>query len=160
MNDAFATCQHALCCAVNHTMKTSPGNLVFQRDMFIDIPVHVNLVAICDQRQQLIDSNIMRHNKKRYDYHFLVDEEVMIKKYDPVKMDEQLHGPYPILETRTNGTVVVQWHPWLTETYDIRKIEPYQASLRQQEQVLQQRLQEQRLFQRYAKQHQIPTAWV
>ena len=29
MDDALATCQHALSCAVNHTMKTSPGNLVF-----------------------------------------------------------------------------------------------------------------------------------
>ena len=27
--------------------------------------------------------------------------------YDPVKMDERLHSPYPILETRTNEMVVV-----------------------------------------------------
>ena len=30
MDNALATCQHALRCAVNHTMLTSPGNLVFQ----------------------------------------------------------------------------------------------------------------------------------
>ena len=29
MDDVLATCQHALCCAVIHTMKASPGNLVF-----------------------------------------------------------------------------------------------------------------------------------
>ena len=29
MDDALATCQHALWCAVNHTMRTLPGNLVF-----------------------------------------------------------------------------------------------------------------------------------
>jgi len=28
IDDALATCQHTLRCAVNHTMKTSPGNLV------------------------------------------------------------------------------------------------------------------------------------
>ena len=46
MDNALATCQHSLCCAVNHTMQTSPGNLVFRRDMFIDVPVHANLIAI------------------------------------------------------------------------------------------------------------------
>ena len=66
----------------------------------------------------------------------------MVKTYDLLKMDEQLHGPYLILETRTNRTVVVQQHPWLTETYNIRKIELYQGSLWQQQQVLQQRLKE------------------
>ena len=160
MDNALATCQHALRCAVNHTMQTSPGNLVFRRDMFIDVPVHADLIAIRDRRQELIDKNIMRHNRKRYDYHFKVGEEVMVKTYDPTKMDERLHGPYPILETRTNGTVVVQRHPWLTETYNIRKIEPYHGSLRQQQQVLQQRLQERQQFQRYATQHHIPTTWV
>ena len=58
----------------------------------------------------------MWYNQKHYDYHYKVDKEVMVKTYDPLKMDEQLHGPYPILETRTNGMVVVQRHPWLTET--------------------------------------------
>ena len=56
----------------------------------------------------------------------------MVKTYDPLKMDEQLHGPYPILEMRTNGMVVVKRHSWLTETYNIRKIVPYQGSLWQQ----------------------------
>ena len=84
----------------------------------------------------------------------------MVKTYDPLKMDERLYGPYSLLQIRTNGTVVVQRHPWLTETYNIRKIEPYHGSLRQQQQVLQQRLQERQQFQRYATQHQIPTTWV
>lgn len=46
MDDALTTYQHTLQCAVNHTMKTSPDNLVFWRDMFVDVPVHADLVAI------------------------------------------------------------------------------------------------------------------
>ena len=49
----------------------------------------------------------MLHNCKRYDYHFRIGEEVMANTYDHLKMNERLYGPYPILETRTNGTVVV-----------------------------------------------------
>ena len=48
MDNALVACQHTLCCAVNHTMQTSPGNLVFQQDMFIDVPVHADLIAICN----------------------------------------------------------------------------------------------------------------
>ena len=43
MDNVLVTCQHALCCDVNHTIQTSPGNLVFQQDMFINVPVHTNL---------------------------------------------------------------------------------------------------------------------
>ena len=38
MNHALASTVHGLRCAVNHTMKTLPGDLVFQRDMLMDDP--------------------------------------------------------------------------------------------------------------------------
>lgn len=51
MDDALATYQHTLCCAVNHTMKTLPGNLVFWQDMFVGVPLNTDLVAICNSWQ-------------------------------------------------------------------------------------------------------------
>ena len=53
----------------------------------------------------------------------------MIKKYDPKKGKERLHGPYPILEIRTKGTIIVQQqHDGLIEeTYNIRKVVPYKG---------------------------------
>ena len=86
-------------------MQISPGTLVFSRDMFIDVPIISNLKDIQDRRQQLIDKNLRRHNKKRYDYHHKVGDLIMIKKYyDPNKLEPRLHGPYIIVECRTNGT--------------------------------------------------------
>ena len=71
----------------------------------------------------------MRQNRKQYDHHYQINDYVMIKKYDPKKGEERLHGPCPILETRTNGTIVVQQQNdgLIKETYNIRKVVPYKG---------------------------------
>ena len=58
MEHAIATCIHDTRVAVNHTMQHTPGEIVFQRDMFLDIPVIADLVAIRERRQLLIDENL------------------------------------------------------------------------------------------------------
>ena len=76
---AIAASIHATCCAVNHTMQSSPGKTVFQRDMFLDIPVIADLVAIRERRQLLIDENLRRQNRRRYEHHYKVGDYVWIK---------------------------------------------------------------------------------
>jgi len=61
MDNALATVMHATRCAINHTMKTSLGDLTFRRDMFVDVPIKADLIAIRNNRQQLIDTNLQRH---------------------------------------------------------------------------------------------------
>jgi len=61
MDNALATVMHAMRCALNHAMKTSPGALTFRRDMFVDVPIMADLIAIRNNRQQLIDTNLQRH---------------------------------------------------------------------------------------------------
>ena len=56
---------HALRCLVNHTMKISPGAIVFNRDMMTNIPLISNLIAIGNQRQQLVDENTRQVNARR-----------------------------------------------------------------------------------------------
>ena len=94
IDNALATASHALCCSLNHTMNTFLGNLVFGQDMFIDLPLQAKLEIIRQRRQQLIDTNLARHNRRRYDYHYCVGDDVLVKTYDPTKMEERLHGPY------------------------------------------------------------------
>ena len=86
-------------------MRHSPGKIVYGRDMFMDIPVIADLVAIRERRQLLIDENLRRQNRKRYEHHYKVGDYVHIKAYDPKKGDDRLHGPYKIQETRTNGAL-------------------------------------------------------
>ena len=94
MEHAIASCIHATRVAVNHAMKHTPGEIVFQRDMFLDIPVIADLVAIRKRRQLLIDENLRRQNENRIEYHYKVGEYVWVKVYDPKKGDDRLHGPY------------------------------------------------------------------
>ena len=126
-DNALATCMHSTRCAVHQALQTSPGALVYRRDMFVDVPVMADLVAIRQRRQQLVDQNLIRHNRKRYDHHYRVGDPVMIIRYDPTKLQERLHGPYPIVEIRTNGTVSLQRRPGISESYNIRKLRPYKG---------------------------------
>ena len=103
------------------------GALVYRRDMFVDVPVTADLIAIRQRRQQLVDQNLIRHNRKRYDHHYRIGDPVMIIRYDPTKLQEKLHGPYPIVEIRTNGTVSLQRRPGISESYNIRKLRPYKG---------------------------------
>mmetsp|Transcript_16480 Transcript_16480/g.24175 ORF Transcript_16480/g.24175 Transcript_16480/m.24175 type:complete len:131 (-) Transcript_16480:242-634(-) len=101
----LATCQHACRTAVNHTMQTSPGAMLFNRDTLVNIPIIANLMAIADIRQHLINENLRRSNAKRIDHKYNVNERVMMVEYDPTKMEAKTHVPYPIVRVFTNGTV-------------------------------------------------------
>ena len=85
VDNTLATVMHATRCALNNTMKTSPGALTFRTDMFVDVPIMADLIAIRKNRQQLIDTNLARHNCKRYDYHYCLRQRIMVKVYDLVK---------------------------------------------------------------------------
>ena len=41
--NALQTCMHDMRCAVNRTLQTSPGPLVFNRDMMMDVPLIADL---------------------------------------------------------------------------------------------------------------------
>ena len=129
VDNALSTCIHALRCAVNHTMKTSPGAMVFNRDMFMDVQLLSDLDAIQGRKQQQIDDNIKHSNKKRIDYNYRVGEMVKLKVYDPSKLQERFKGPYRIVRLCANGTVHLQIKPGITTPINIRKIEPYKGVL-------------------------------
>ena len=60
IDNALVTCVHALCCAVNYTMKTSLGAMVFNQDMFMD----VQLLADLDPSVEENDNKLMTMPKE------------------------------------------------------------------------------------------------
>ena len=106
-------------------MGTSPGALVYQRDMFVDLPLMTDLVLIQEKRQALIDENLRRQNRKRREHHYVVGQEVLIKAITPNKLEARAHGPYPIIQVHTNGTIDVLRNPHVTERVNIRRVIPY-----------------------------------
>ena len=105
-------------------MKTSPGALVFQRDMLMDVPLVADLEAVRGRRQQRINDNLRRTNKGRVDYNYQVGEKVKLKVWDPVKLEGRFRGPYKIAQVFTNGTVKLQMEPDVQRVFNIRKIQP------------------------------------
>ena len=74
IDNALATVVHASRCAVNHTMQMSPGAMVFNRDMMINVPLISNLLTIGNRRQYLVDENLRRIHAKRIDYSYNVGD--------------------------------------------------------------------------------------
>ena len=132
VDNALATCVHSSRCAVNHTMQTSPGSLVFNRDMIMNIPLIANLYSIQERRQQLIDENLRRTNARRIQHNYNIGDKVMVVEYDPTKLDAKKRGPYPIVCVFTNGTVKLQIAQHVQETFNIRKIWPYKGIIKTQ----------------------------
>jgi hypothetical protein len=70
VDEALSISMHTMQAGVHSTLRSSPGNLVFNRDMFLNIPLIADWHAIPQRREHLIHEKLMRENQKRrgYDY--------------------------------------------------------------------------------------------
>ena len=93
--------------------------------MLMDIPVLVNLEMIRQRRQLLIDENLMKQNRKRYDYNYSVGDAVLMRTIEPRKLDPRAHGPYIITRVYTNGNVDIRRGLHIVERINIRRIMPF-----------------------------------
>ena len=130
VDNALYTCMHALICEVNHARQTSPGVLVFRRDMLMHVPLIADLDAIRGRRQHLIDDNLIRLKKKRADHNFSVNDRVLLRVADPVKMEDRFTGPYRIARVFVNGTIDLELEPTIVRSFSIRKLVPYRGLLK------------------------------
>ena len=124
---------YALRCAVNHTMRASPGELVFRRDILMDAPVIVNREAIRGRRQKLIDNNLLRINQKRIDHNFSVGDMVLTRIHNPDKLQDRFDGPFRIARVYTNGTCDLEMDPITVRRYNIRKLVPVRVEQNNQQ---------------------------
>ena len=49
---------------MNASLDTSLGELVYNKDMIMDVPMIENLAIIRDRRHHLINKNLIRNNEK------------------------------------------------------------------------------------------------
>jgi hypothetical protein len=125
VDDSLAIAMHATRCSVSSSLHSSPGALVFRRDMFVDVPLIGDLLTIQQHRQHIIDENLRRQNQRRREYHYRLGDSVLVKAINPSKLDERAVGPFPIAQVYTNGTVDIQRNPHVTERINIRRLVPY-----------------------------------
>ncbi len=125
VDKALSIAMHTMRAGVHTTLGSSPGNLVFNRDMFLNIPLIADWYAITQRREHLIHENLMRENQKRRGFDYAPQQRVLKKKWKPRKLDERTSGPYKIVKTHVNGTITIQLRPGLTERINIRRVIPY-----------------------------------
>ena len=106
------------------TLQNSPGQLVFGRDMILNIKHTANWEYIKKRKQKLIDKNNQRENSKRTQYEYKVGDLVLLKRGTENKYESPYSGPHDILKVNNNGTVRLMVKK-VTDTYNIRRLIPY-----------------------------------
>ena len=127
IEETLATAMHACRAACSSSLGcNSPGSLAFGRDMFLDIPYAADILAIANNRQQMVDQRLMRENAKRIRHDYAVGDEVWKKMYLGFsdKLKPTVEGPYPIEQVFTNGTENIRTGPNTLERINIRRIRP------------------------------------
>ena len=116
---------HAMRVNVATTLNSSPGALVYGRDMFLDVPLIADWQAIAERRTQVVNESLQRANLKRRTYDYVQGQQVLKKTHKPTKLGERKEGPYPISQVHVNGTVSITLRPGVTERINIRRVIPY-----------------------------------
>lgn len=125
IDNALSTTSHITRCAIPRSLGTSPGALILQRDMLLDLPIITDLFRIQQRRQVLIDENLRRQNRKRRDYDYRIGQEVLVKTLNPGKLQPRAHGPYHIQQVYASGTVDILRRNRIMERINIRGIIPF-----------------------------------
>jgi len=101
----------------------SAGALVFGRDMHLNIPIVVDILAITRRQQLQTDQRLARENRGRSHHEFEVGQLVYVNNHHTSshKLKVAWKGPYPILRVHTNGTVTIQ-RGQVHERLSIRRI--------------------------------------
>jgi len=120
----LAATAYAVRSTYHTTLKATPGQLVFNRDMVFNIKHIANWKAISDRKQKVINYNNARENAKRLKYTYTVGEKVLLERHDANKFEKPYLGPYRVEEVFTNGTVRIK-RGKIIETVNIRRILPY-----------------------------------
>ena len=96
--------------------------------MLMDVPLIADMDSIRVRQQQLIDDNLIRLNKKRANHDYSVNDRVLLRVADPVKMEDRFTGPYRISRIFVNGTIDLELEPTVVRRFSIRKVVPLQRS--------------------------------
>ena len=122
---ALATAMHAMRTTVATTLGSAPGSLAFSRDMFLNVPLVADWQTIARVREQHVNENLRRANRKRRQYDYVSGQQVLKKVHNPTKLGMRTTGPYTITRVHVNGNVTIQLRPGVTERINIRRILPY-----------------------------------
>ena len=106
------------------TLQKTPGQLVYGRDMILNVQHIANWEYIKNRKQTIINKNNKRENAKRIPYQYQEGDQILLRKGTEFKYEQPYSGPHEILRVNKNGTVQIQKGA-VTETVNIRRITPF-----------------------------------
>ena len=106
------------------TLQKSPGQLVFGRDMILNIQHIANWEIIKKRKHRRINKNNKYENRKRISYNYKIGDKVLLKRGTENKYETPYAGPFAILRVNDNGTVYLQMEN-ITDTVNNRRIKPF-----------------------------------
>ena len=87
------------------TLQKSPGQLVFGRDMILNIQHQANWEFIKQRKQRIIEKNNQQENAKCIPHNYNVGDQVLLRRGTENKYETPYSGPHTILQVFDNGTV-------------------------------------------------------
>jgi transposase InsO family protein len=107
------------------TLQATPGQLVFGRDMILNIQHIANWSLIKNRKQKIIHNNNRRENAKRHPHIYHKGDKILLDRRSSNKYERPYDGPYEIVDVKsTNGTVRVKMGA-IIDYVNIRRIHPY-----------------------------------
>ena len=122
----------ALRSTVSATIKRSPGQLAFNRDMIMNMQIHSNWKNIAETRRRQTIADNIRENDNRIEHDYKIYDQVLVKlnafeRRNQRKIgDAPTRGPYTIIQKYSNGTVRIKKGNY-EETISIRRVKPFQT---------------------------------
>ena len=109
-----------------HSVKdATPAQLIYNRDMILNMSYMANWHNIAQKRQQQINQDNARENSKRIQHDYAVGDNAYIIKDGIYRKLEDPHlGPFPITQIYANGTVRIQ-RGAVNEQINIRRLTPH-----------------------------------
>jgi len=127
VDDALATAMHAMRVTVSTTLNTTPGALVFNRDMLLNVPLVADWHQLHSRREHLVQESLRRQNAKRRAFDYVIGMQVFKKIISPTKLGPRVKGPFTIQQVHANGTITIVLCPGVTERINIRRVIPKQS---------------------------------
>ena len=109
------------------TLEATPGQLVFGRDMLLNIAFKANWDSIRNNKQLSINASNKKENKSRLPHTYSIGNSITITRpgLQP-KLSNPTSGPHTITQVYTNGTVQIL-KGIVSQRINIRRIQPFFA---------------------------------
>ena len=111
---------------IHTTTQSSPAQLVFGRDMMLNITHKANWEFIRARKQEIINKNNVKENRTRIPHKYKVGDKVLLKRGTENKYEIPFSGPHLVTNVYDNGTIGIQ-NGAVTDTVNIRRVFPYQT---------------------------------